>query len=263
MVSPAVSTAQVALERGIELSGAQFSISAEPVTASRLAVIQQTGATALPSYGAKETGLLAHGCLDPSQPDEMHLYHDLHAVIQPAVDGGSQTLPRDALLFSGLRLGWPLVALNLSIGDRGELEHRECGCPLERLGWTTHVHGVRGFDKLKIGGTVVLASGIVELLETELPARFGGGPIDYQLVEDAGETIDGHARLRLLIHPAVGPLDTDMVAERFLDLARAMDARLDRLWPDKRWLRVERQPPLETPGGKVYHIHRSTWSVES
>jgi hypothetical protein len=41
-----------------------------------------------------------------------------------------------------------------------------------------------------------------------------------------------------------------------------MDARLDRLWPEKRWLRVERQPPLETLGGKVYHIHSSTPSVE-
>jgi hypothetical protein len=263
MVSPAVTAAQVALEMGIDLQGAQFSISAEPVTASRLAAIQQTGATALPSYGAKETGLLAHGCLDPTRPDDMHLYHDLYAVIRPNVDGASQSLPRDALLFSSLRLGWPLVTLNLSIGDRGELEHRQCGCPLERLGWTTHVHGVRGFDKLKIGGTIIPASGIVELLERELPSRFGGGPIDYQLVEDAGATIDGHPRLRLLIHPAVGPLNTDLVAELFLDSVRAMDARLDRLWTEKRWLRVERQPPLETLGGKVYHIHSSSLSVET
>ena len=50
-------------------------------------------------------------------------------------------------------------------------------------------------------------------------ARFGGGPTDYQLVEE--ETAEGLPRVRILVHPAVGALDVAAVAATFLDaLAR-------------------------------------------
>ena len=43
---------------------------------------------------------------------------------------------------------------------------------------------------------------VVRVLEEVLPRRFGGGPSDYQLVEE--EADDGQPLLRLLVHPAVG-----------------------------------------------------------
>jgi hypothetical protein len=41
--------------------------------------------------------------------------------------------------------------------------------------------------------------------------RFGGGPTDYQLLEDEGD--DGLPGITLLVHPAVGPLNADAVVD--------------------------------------------------
>ncbi len=61
--------------------------------------------------------LLAHGCLVPRHPDEVHLFHDLHALIQvEPTDDVSTGLPRGALLVSSLRTTAPLILLNVSIG---------------------------------------------------------------------------------------------------------------------------------------------------
>jgi hypothetical protein len=50
--------------------------------------------------------------------------------------------------------------------------------------------------------------------EKLLAARFGGGPTHYQLVEE--QAPDGRPRLRLLVDPAVGPVDPEAVAAAFL-----------------------------------------------
>ena len=79
-----------------------------------------------------------------------------------------------------------------------------CGCPLDSLGWTTHLHGIRSFEKLTAGGMTFLDSSVMRVLDEVLPARFGGGPTDYQLLEEEGD--DGLSRVTLLVHPAIGPL---------------------------------------------------------
>jgi hypothetical protein len=50
-----------------------------------------------------------------------------------------------------------------------------------------------------------LDTDVIRVLEEELPARFGGTPTDYQLLEE--EADDGQPRLQLLVHPRVGPLN--------------------------------------------------------
>ena len=52
------------------------------------------------------------------------------------------------------------------------------------------------------------------MLDEVLPDRFGGGPTHYQLLEE--ETGAGHPRIRLLVHPTVGPVEARAVAETFL-----------------------------------------------
>ena len=76
-----------------------------------------------------------------------------------------------------------------------------CGCPLERLGWTTHVQSVLSREKLTAAGMTFYDVDVVKILEHVLPQRFGGGPTDYQLVEE--ETAAGAPVVRLLVHPAV------------------------------------------------------------
>jgi hypothetical protein len=246
--SSAVRACQAAVAAGIDLAGAHFTVSGEPVTDAKLEAIRRSGAHASPRYGAMETGPLAWGCLTPTSSDDMHVFHDLHALVQ--ADGDP------SLFVTSIRRAAPLVMLNLSMGDQATLAPRGCGCPLERLGWTTHLHGVASREKLTAAGMTFYDVDVVGVLERVLPGRFGGGPTDYQLVED--ETPAGEPVVRLLVHPAVGPLDPARVAEAFLAAVGAgsgAERIMGIVWRDARLLRVERRAPLTAASGKVLHLH--------
>jgi hypothetical protein len=134
---------------------------------------------------------------------------------------------------------------------------RACGCPLERLGWTTHLHTIRSDEKLTAGGMTFADADVIRVLEEVLPARFGGGPTDYQLLEE--EVAGGRPRLRLLANPALGPLDAAAVAEAFLSaVGRGSGAQrvMALQWRQAGLLRVERRPPLATRSGKILHLHQ-------
>jgi hypothetical protein len=246
--SSAVRACQAALDAGIELSGARFTISGEPVTDAKLEAIRRSGAQATPRYGSIETGPLAWGCLAAEVADDMHVFHDLHAIVQPD-DGPS-------LFVTSLRRTAPLVMLNLSMGDHATLGPRACGCPLERLGWTTHLQGVLSREKLTAGGMTFYDVDVVRILEDVLPRQFGGGPTDYQLVEDEAES--GEPVVRLLVHPAVGPLDSARVAQSFLAAiggGSGAERIMGTVWRDAKLLQVERRAPLAAASGKILHLH--------
>jgi hypothetical protein len=220
-------------------------------------MIRRAGVEARPYYAIIECGPMGYGCLKPQFPDEVHFPADLHAVIQPG-PGRSEArgLPRHALLVSSLRLTAPLILLNVSFGDQAHMLRRSCDCPLERLGWTTHLHSIRSFEKLTAGGMAFLDGDAERVLEEILPARFGGQPTDYQLVEE--EADDGQPRLRLLVDPALGPLDLQEVAAAFLTaIGHGSGAeRVTRLvWRDGNVFRVERTRPHSTAAGKILHLH--------
>ena len=255
--SSALRLCQSAFEAGIDLAGAQFTVGGEPITDARLATINRSGATAVPRYGSIESGPIAYGCLAPSASDDVHLQHDLHALIQPGgANGIANPLPANAVFISSLHERSPFTMLNVSMGDQATVTKRECGCPLERLGWVTHLHNIRSFEKLTGGGMTFLDTDVIRVLEEEMPARFGGAPTDYQLVEE--EAGDGQPRLRLLVHPAIGPLDTNAVADAFL---KAIGSRspseqlMEIFWRDADLFRVEREVPIATTAGKIMHLH--------
>jgi len=254
--SSAVHLCQAAFEAGIDLRGAYLTMSGEPITEARLATVRRTGAEAAPAYGSIECGYIGYGCLAPEAPDDLHLLHDLHAMIQPGQDGESHGLPPLALFISSLRPTVPFILLNVSMGDQATISRRQCGCPLERLGWTTHLHTIRSYEKLTSGGMAFLDTDVIRVLEEILPARFGGAPTHYQLVEDDAE--DGRPFLRLLVHPAVGPLDNQTVADTFLRAighGSGAERLTELLWRDGGLLRVERLAPRTTASGKVLHLH--------
>jgi hypothetical protein len=253
--SSAARLCQAALARGIDLTGVRFTVTGEPVTAARLAVIHRTGAMATPRCGTSEAGLIGTGCLSPAVSGELHLFHDLNAAIQPGpweLDG----LTPQSLLVTSLRPTARLVLLNASLGDEAVLGGPSCGCPMEELGWTTHVHSIRSPEKLTAAGMSFLDLDVIRALEEVLPARFGGGPTDYQLVEDVGG--DGRPRLRLLVDPEVGPVDAQSIATAFLSAigpGSGVERVMGLLWEEARLLEVERRPPLRTPAGKILHVH--------
>jgi hypothetical protein len=253
--SAAVSLAVAARQAGIDLRGAKITTAGEPVTAARLEAIRAAGIEAFPGYGAMETGPIAWGCLRPEAPDDSHVHHDLHALIQTGSDEAGPRLPSRTLLLSSLRPSAPILLLNVSLGDEAVVVQRRCGCPMERLGWMTHVHSIRSFEKLTAASVNLLDADVIRVLEDVLPARFGGGPTHYQLVEDEGQV--GDPRIRLLVHPDVGPVDCSAVAQAFL-AAIGPGSGPDRiaalLWRDGRLLEVERQPPVTTQSGKILHV---------
>ena len=254
-VSPAVRLARAALDRGLDLEGVRLTVTGEPLTEARRRLLEQAGAEVWPRYGTTECSLIGYGCRAPASADDIHVFHDLYAVIHagPANVAG---LPPTALMVTTLRPTAPFVLLNLSLGDQGVLEPRACECPLARTGWRLHLHSIRSFEKLSAGGMTLLDVDVIRVLETVLPARFGGGPTDYQLVED--EAGDATPRLRLVIRPDVGPVDADAVAAAFLDaIAQTAPgtAVTSTAWREARLLTVERREPAATPTGKILHLH--------
>ena len=256
-VSAAVRVCEAAWARGLDIRGARFSVTGEPITAARLAAIRRAGAEAAPYYGSVDAGLIGAGCLAPVAPDEVHVHDDLVTLIQPDRADAAPGLRPEHLLVSAFRADCPLVLLNVSLGDEGVLGTRRCDCPLERVGWTRHLHTIRSFEKLTVGGMTLLDCDVVRVLESVLPGRFGGGPTDYQLLEE--EMPGGAPRLRLLVHPRVGTLRPDVVADAFLGAIGAGNGaeRVMALhWQRAGVLRVERARPLTTDSGKILHLHR-------
>ena len=150
----------------------------------------------------------------------------------------------------------PLILLNVSFGDRAVLERRQCGCLLEGLGWTTHLHSIRSFEKLTAGGMTVADTDVIHVLDELLPTRFGGGPTSYQLVEI---TSDGTPSLELRVHPALGRLDEAAIRDAFLEAIAGLSSsgRVTALrWRADGLPRVERRPPLTTVTGKILHVHQ-------
>ena len=253
--SSALRLCQAVGERGHDLAGLQLTVTGEPLTPARLAVIQQSGAVALTRYAMTECGAVGFGCLRPSASDDVHVPLDLHRIIQPG-DAAPTGVPARGLFVTAMRPTAPVVLLNVSLGDQAQMDTTECGCPLQGLGWTTHLRSIRSYEKLTAGGMTFLDRDVIRLLEEELPRRFGGGPADYQLVEE--ERADGRPQLRLLVHPRVGSVDSEAVSETFLSTlgAGAGSAQVMSLaWRGGHFLRVERRAPFAVRSGKVLHLH--------
>jgi hypothetical protein len=152
--SSAVRLCQVAADNGIDLHGAYFAVVGEPLTAARLARIHSVGANVVPVYDSTEAGRIGYGCCRPSSPDDVHFLNDLLALIQP--EGEAQgVFPDHALLVSSLRPTAPFVLLNVSLGDQGIVSPSQCGCPMEELGWVTHIHTIQSQGPCRRSHTVM------------------------------------------------------------------------------------------------------------
>jgi hypothetical protein len=267
MASAALRVLECAESSRVDLGGAWIVLAGEPVTAARLARLRAAGVRPLPRYGSIETGPIGYGCADPAEPDDLHVLDDLHALLEvPAGEGFA--LPAGALLLTSLRDSAPFAFINVSFGDSGVLTARRCGCALEQVGWTRHVHTVRSFEKLTGAGVNFHDADVIRVLEEVLPARFGGGSGDYQIVEHEGA--NGRPQLSLRMHPRLGEADTAEVRSLFLDSLGGAGAgsgeggaaRIMALtWHNAGLVEVVRAAPLATRTGKVLHVHRATSAV--
>lgn len=247
--SAAVRASVAMRERGWRLDGVNFLLGAEPLTPERKQAIEACGARAIPTYGFSEGSSLGSQCPNAEVADDVHVSLDAFAVI---AQSEGQSSASQGLLLTSLRPACPKIMLNTEIGDSAVIENRRCGCLFDELGYFQHLHTIRGTLKLTAEGTTILSSDLYPVLEQILPAAFGGGPGDYQLVEEQNPS--GLTRYALLVSPALGPLPDQRLLSLFLEsLARLRgEYRLmTRLWADAGVVTVRREHPRATSRGKV------------
>jgi hypothetical protein len=250
-----VRTCQAAKAEGLDISGTFFRFGGEPFTEGKAAVVRETGSRAVCHYTMGETGRFAVACGDPATFDDMHFLSDKLAVLQRDRNVGDGATV-GAFHFTSLLPSSPKVSINVESDDYGQLDDRRCGCPLGEVGLTTHVRGVRSYEKLTSEGNHFLGSDLIALVDRVLPERFGGDPGDYQLVE---EEVDGLPKVSVVARPALGELDESRVVAAVLDHLRSerRNRLMTDLWRDAHTLRVVRREPYMTSAGKILPLHIS------
>jgi hypothetical protein len=251
--------AAAARAEGLDLTGIVFWGGGEPSTAAKVREIESCGAKFVPIYGTAEIGIVGMGCPNREGSNDNHLMkHQVAIVPNPrSVPGFDETV--DAFLMTGLLGTSPKVMLNVESDDYGVIQTRNCGCAFHELGFDEHVSDIFSFAKLTGEGVTLVGTDLVQIIEEELPARLGGGPHDYQLIEE--EDDQGFTRVSIVVSPRVD-LDSDQAAiDALLDALRRSGHDMESaLYRALRTLRVRRHDPITTGFGKVMplHVERST-----
>ncbi|MCL6545360.1 MAG: hypothetical protein K6T61_09015 [Bryobacteraceae bacterium] len=211
--SPCVRVAAAALELGLDISGTIFVTGGEALSEAKRAVLARAEAEAIATYYISEVGCIGVACRQMGPGNSVHVHEDEVAVISWPQQMPGRGAEVNALLFTTLLPFAPHVLINAEMGDAGVLETASCECLFTRLGFRRKISGIYSYSKLTGQGVTLVGKSIVRLLEEALPARFGGGPGDYQLVE-----LEGSAQTELLLRvsPRTGIRSPEPVRDWFL-----------------------------------------------
>jgi hypothetical protein len=255
-VSKALRICLSAQKEGLDFRGATFMGGGEVPTPTKVREITRTGARWIPIFSFAEAGSVGIGCAQPLDPNDLHFLKDsLALVLYPRQVPGTKTTV-NALTLTTLLPTAPKVMLNVETDDYGVIETRSCGCGWETYGFHDHIRSLRSFRKLTGEGVTLIGSEMVHILEEVLPARFGGSPLDYQLMEEEDEK--GFTRLTLIVSPKINIPDETKLSEVILEaLGKGSDsADLSRaMWNQAKTLRVKRMEPIWTDRGKLMPLH--------
>jgi hypothetical protein len=245
-----------AREAGIDLTGVVFSSGGEAMTTHKARAIAASGARVVANYHMSEVGAIGRGCAHADDPNDQHFLADHLALIQWPRDLGSIEI--DAFLLTTLLPTAKRILLNVEIDDYGTVERSSCGCALERFGYDRMLRHVRSFGKLTAEGVTLVGSELEQILESVLPGRFGGTPLDYQLMEEEDEA--GLTRVVVLVSPRLSGIDEAAVVAAVLEGLH--DASLGTaigggLLGAAGALRVRRAEPVVTARGKLLPLHLS------
>ncbi|HEX5412874.1 MAG TPA: hypothetical protein VFZ27_13575 [Terriglobia bacterium] len=254
----AASAARVCMaasDLNLNLKGARFLVTGEPLTPQKKKEIEAMGAHAVPVYGISEAGVIAAGCNQTyDASDHCHLYEDTTAIIphQCRVPYSDSTV--DSYLFTNILYESPKMLLNVDMGDYGDVETGPCACGFGELGFRTHLSNIRSYEKLTGEGVTFVNTDFVWIIESKLPEAFGGKSTDYQLVE--GESHQGIPHLRLLVSPRVGTVNESELVRTFLGHLRHAEDRLwaqsgTEMWTQSGMIQVIREIPVPTASGKI------------
>jgi hypothetical protein len=123
---------------------------------------------------------------------------------------------------------------------------------LEEVGFTEHLREIYSSRKLTSEGVTLVGSEMVRILEEVLPQRFGGSPLNYQLLEEEDER--GLTRLSLIVSPRIVIADEQEVIDVVLEALGHSSTGADvarAFWAQAGTLRVQRREPVLSEGGKL------------
>lgn len=255
-VSNAVRVAEAAIENGVNLTGAVIMGAGEPATAAKAKIVGKSGARWVVNYVLSEAGYVGFACLSSEDPTDVHLLKSRAAIIQRPYTIEMTGEVVGVFRLTNLSLFRPKIMINVELDDFGIIEDRECGCPLQDFGFKTHIRQIFSHSKLTGEGVTLVGGWMLPILEELLPSRFGGSPLDYQLVED--ETASGQTRVTIAVSPRLGELEESEIVRCFLDGLSAQGRFLERaMWEAAGTLRVARREPFIAGRDKVLPLHRT------
>ena len=251
-VNSSIRICLAAKEAKLDLKGAHFFISGEPLTQTKFEEITSVKARAIPYFAFVEGGIAAYGCSDPRISDDMHVLSDRIALVTHKRSALNTNEIVDSLLFTSILPESPKILLNVETGDSGELAHRDCGCPFGQLGFSQHLSKVRSFEKLTSEGMTFMVGEFVRIAEELLPKRFGGSSTDYQIEENLNN--GALSSVNISVSPRVGKIDeNDLVNTVIEELGKGEDYRrmMASVWKQAGTIRVKRMEPVPTKRGKI------------
>jgi len=217
--SNALRICRVAKEKGVDLRGAKFLVEAEPLTEIKLKEILDTGATALSIYWNTEVGIIGGSCPNTTaEGGGVHVAKDRIAVIHHERVVENAGVSVDAFLFSSLLPAAPRILLNVECEDYGSIKSGHCECELDDLGLTDRIYNIRSFGWFRAEGTRIFGIDLLKVIDEVLPAKFGGSPTDYQMLEE--EDRHGFTRVVVVVSPSIGPVDENALITEVLNTLR-------------------------------------------
>jgi hypothetical protein len=255
--SSAVRLAEMARERGVSLRGLVIATLGEGLGRARGDAIRASGALPANGYGFTQKGTVAHAC-PACGDDELHVLESEVALIsrpRRRPDGR----PVAAFLWTSLHHETPSVLLNVENDDYGRIsvDPTACSCELGAVGVRQRISSIQGMTKVTAEGMTVPGEVLARLVERELPRRFGGGPSDYQFVQQG---VGRKARLMLRINPDLVDIRESDVAATVLRELRTTPAGLlaSEMWSEVQTLDVLRASPEPTRSGKLLPLSISS-----
>jgi hypothetical protein len=249
-----VRTAVAAAEEGLDISGSVFIGGGEAVTDAKRAVIEATGSLVIPTYTISELGPIGTACNRMSRGNCVHVFRDSVAVICYRRRAPLTDTEVDSLMFTSILPCAATVLVNVDMEDSGVLSPVSCDCELTAIGLNQQISNIYSYGKLTGQGMTLVGSDVVAILESSLPARFGGAPGDYQLVEREGAS---QTEVELRVHPRLGVSSKDQVQSFFLsELRKCYGGSLSsRTWVQTNGIRVVFGEPYLSGHRKAYPLH--------
>jgi phenylacetate-coenzyme A ligase PaaK-like adenylate-forming protein len=252
-VSSIARVAAAAVDLCLDLNGCLALVVGEALTDAKRRVIESAGIDVYPTYGTSDFGNIGYPCRKMKTGNCVHVFQHAAGLISRQQTSTYTDHTADVLYATSLLPFAPRLFINVELGDSGTIEPTSCDCGFSRLGLNVQVRDMAAISKVTAQGMTVGADELVQVLEEALPAKFGGRPGDYQIVETEAAS---QTEVILRIRPGVTSAPPEQVLQVFLDEARRLyGGSLSVLsWVHSNGIRAEFAAPILAGTGKFRAI---------